>query len=84
MAVNFDWTYFWSYYQRISYPQVQANMRAELLADNWLFDQPVVVQIAVLKDAPKEFIEEVRASLKPDTIKALSPDSPNEIDWSKL
>lgn len=79
MAVNFDWTYFWSYYRRFKYPQVQANMKAELLADNWLFDQPVIVQIEALKHAPKEFIEEIKGSLKPDTIKALSP-----IDWSKL
>lgn len=81
MAVNFDWSYFWSYYQRVKYPAVQQKMKDELLADNWLFDQPSEVQVVVLKDAPKDFIEEVKGSLKPDAIKALSPDL---IDWSKL
>lgn len=79
--LSFDWAYFWSYYQRVDYPAVQAKMRAEVLADNWLFDQPALVQLAVLKDAPKDFIEEVKSSLKPDTIKALTP---TLIDWSKL
>lgn len=79
--MNFEWAYFWSYYQRIEYPQVRQKMKDELLADNWLFDQPAEVQIIVLKDAPKEFIEEVKGSLKPDAIKALSP---TLIDWSKF
>lgn len=83
MAVNFNWSYFWSYYQRTEYEAVRAKMREELVADNWLKDQPADVQIIVLKDAPKEFIEEVKGDLKPDTIKALSPES-NLIDWSKL
>lgn len=81
MALNFDWPYFWSYYQRISYAAVQEKMKAEVLADNWLFDQTADVQIKVLKDAPREFIEEVKGNLKPDAIKALSPEL---IDWSKL
>lgn len=81
MAVNFDWSYFWSYYSRIGYPNVQKKMREEILADDWLFDQPAEVQVAVLKSAPSEFVEGIKARLKPDTIKSLTPSG--VLDWSE-
>lgn len=81
MAIKFSWEYFWSYYQRVNYPRVQEKMRQEVLADNWLFDQPAEAQIEVLKHAPADFVEGIKAQLKPEAAKTLKPDL---IDWSKL
>lgn len=83
MSVNFNWEYFWSYYQRIGYPQVREKMRQEVLSGTWLFDQPAEAQIEVLKHAPKDFIESVQSQLKPEALRSLKPDN-NLIDWSKL
>ena len=79
--VSFDWSYFWSYYQRVGYESVRQEMREESVP--WLFDQPSETQIAVLKDAPKDLIESIKAQLKPDAVKKLSPEIAL-IDWRKI
>ena len=83
MSLNFDWSYFWMYYRKIDHEASRRNMEREVLADDWLFDLPSDEQISVLKDAPQEFIEEIKARLKPDVLKILKPDN-KLIDWSKL
>ncbi len=83
MALGFSWQYFWSYYQRIGRESVRKAMQSEVLADNWLFDQPAEAQIEVLEHAPQDFIEQIKAHLKPDTVKILTPEI-SLIDWSKL
>ena len=81
MSVDFSWSYFWSYYQRIGYESVRQAMKEEILP--WIFHQTTKAQIEVLKDAPKEFIESIKAQLKPDTLRSLAPET-TLIDWSKV
>ena len=81
--LTFSWSYFWSYYQRIGHESVRKAMQSEVLADNWLFDQPAEAQIEVLEHAPKDFIEQIKAHLKPDAQKKFSPEI-TLIDWSKI
>ena len=81
--LTFSWQYFWSYYQRIGRESVRKAMQNEVLADNWLFDQPTEAQIEVLEYAPQDFIEKIKAHLKPDAVRVIEPES-KLIDWSKL
>ena len=79
--LSFSWQYFWAYYQR--HESARLEMNAEVIGDNWLFDQPAEAQIEVLEHAPKDFIEQIKAHLKPDTLRVIVPEN-NLIDWSKL
>ena len=81
MSVKFNWEYFWLYYTRIGDKAVQKKMREEVLNGTWLTDQPAQAQIEVLEHAPAEFVEEIKALLKPEALKTLKPDL---IDWSKI
>lgn len=82
MPVKFSWEYFWLYYQNIGNEVVQRKMREEVLLGDWLFSQPVGAQVEVLKDAPKEFIDEIQDKLNPETLRILKPTT--LIDWSKI
>lgn len=77
----FTWQYFWAFYQKVDHPKSQELMRQELLTDDWLFLSPAKVQIEVVKDAPEEFMNEVRDRLHKDTLRELKP---SLIDWSKV
>jgi len=76
----FSWQYFWSFYDK-AHPRAKQHVIKELLDDDWLFDLPSEVQIDVLRDAPKEFVNSIEFRLKPDTVKSLKP---SLIDWSKI
>jgi hypothetical protein len=80
--LSFDWSYFWSYYNKIEHEVSRAKMREEVLRDDWLFGIPADAQINVLKTAPVDFIESIQGRLKPEVLNVVKPTK--LIDWSKL
>lgn len=66
MSLQFTWEDLWAYHATIVESEIKAHLEEEVVGQDWLYRQSAKEQKKILQAAPREFVDRIASSLRPE------------------